>query len=114
MFDLFQRSYSFRAIIYTNDPVIVSVCNALHIMTDGNYQWPRRCGVRHRVNVHNMPIMRYMFVRSQQLLQSHYYGYINSDIVVAPNLFDVLKSCKKLVEQKKIKPRVKQTGCGYV
>ncbi|OAO17167.1 hypothetical protein AV274_1106 [Blastocystis sp. ATCC 50177/Nand II] len=95
MLDLFQRSYSFRAIIYTNDPVIVSVCNALHIMTDGNYE----------VNVHNMPIMRYMFVRSQQLLQSHYYGYINSDIVVAPNLFDVLKSCKKLVEKKKIKPR---------
>lgn len=114
MLDLFQRSYSFRAIIYTNDPVIVSVCNALHIMTDGNYEWPSRCGVRHRVNVHNMPIMRYMFVRSQQLLQSHYYGYINSDIVVAPNLFDVLKSCKKLVEKKKIKPRVKQTGCGYV
>lgn len=38
MLDLFQRSYSFRAIIYTNDPVIVSVCNALHIMTDGNYE----------------------------------------------------------------------------
>lgn len=106
MFDLFQRSYSFRAIIYTNDPVIVSVCNSLHIMTDGDYEWCLYSGLIYRVNIHNMPIMRYMYMRSQKLFKSHYYGYINSDIIVTPNLFTVLKSCEKLVMKEKIKPKV--------
>lgn len=110
MLDLFQRSYSFRAIIYTNDPVIVSVCDSLHIMTDGNYELFSCSRLRCRVNIHKMPIMRYMYMRSQKLFNSHYYGYINSDIIVAPNLFAVLKSCKKLVEKKMIKPKVGRIG----
>ena len=37
MFGLFQRSYPFRAIVYTNDPVITKVCDSLNITTESNY-----------------------------------------------------------------------------
>ena len=47
-----------------------------------------------------------MFVRSRQLLNSTYYGYINSDIIVTPNLFDTLKKCQQLVKSQRIKPQV--------
>ena len=62
--------------------------------------------IRSSVNNYSMPLIRYMFVRSLQLLNSTYYGYINSDIIVTPNLFDTLKKCQQLVKSQRIKPQV--------
>ena len=45
-----------------------------------------------------MPYIRGMFVRAKQLFDSDYYGYINSDILLTFNLFDVLEICKKNAE----------------
>ena len=56
--------------------------------------------IRSSVNNYSMPLIRYMFVRSRQLLNSTYYGYINSD------LFDTLKKCQQLVKSQRIKPQV--------
>lgn len=42
-----------------------------------------------------MPIVRDMFVQAAQLFDSDYYGYINSDILLTFNIFEVLELCKK-------------------
>ena len=39
MFELFQRSYNFHAVVYTNSPVIIQLCNRLGIYTESNYEY---------------------------------------------------------------------------
>ena len=97
MFELFQRTYSFRAVVYTNSPIVVRLCSSLGIYSEGNYG----------VNLYNMPLVSSMFNRTRQFVDADYYGYINSDIVVSPNLFDVLERCKDLAAKKKIKEKVR-------
>ena len=53
-----------------------------------------------------MPLIRYLFMRSVELAESDYYGYINSDIIVTPNLFETLDEVQELVKKGKIKPKV--------
>ena len=40
-----------------------------------------------------MPLIRYMYNRTSHLVSSDYYGYINSDILISPSLFDALSIC---------------------
>lgn len=59
-----------------------------------------------RVNPYNMPIVGSMYAKAAQLYDSEYYGYINSDILVSVNLFEVLELCKLNAEQGNINLRV--------
>lgn len=96
MFELFQRTYSFRAVVFTNSPIIVRFCASLGIYSEGNYG----------VNPFNMPLASYMFNRTRQFVDADYYGYINSDIIVSPNLFDVLRRCQSLAAKGTIEEKV--------
>lgn len=47
-----------------------------------------------------------MFLRAQAMYDSDYYGYINSDILLSFNIFDVIEICKKNAEMGNISLRV--------
>lgn len=46
-----------------------------------------------------------MLERARTLFHSRYVGFINSDILVAPNLFDTLTQCETLVENGSLNPK---------
>ena len=53
-----------------------------------------------------MPLIRYMYNRTSHIVSSDYYGYINSDIVVTPNIFETLDFIENMVKEGKVKPKV--------
>lgn len=53
-----------------------------------------------------MPIVGAMYTKAVELYDSEYYGYINSDILVSVNLFEVLELCRLNAEQGNINLRV--------
>ena len=53
-----------------------------------------------------MPLIRYMYNRTSHLVSSDYYGYINSDILLSFNIFEILELCKKNAELGNISLRV--------
>lgn len=106
MFELFQRYYNFRAVVYTNSPVVISLCSRLGIYTEGNYEYPIKTFVTNRVNAYNMPLIRYMYNRTMHLVSSDYYGYINSDIIMTPNIFETLDATEQLVKEGKVNQNV--------
>ena len=58
-----------------------------------------------RVNEFRLPYMKYMLERARVLFHSRYVGFINSDILVAPNLFDTLTQAEALVEKGALNPK---------
>lgn len=106
MFELFQRYFNFRAVVYTNSPLVTDLCNRLGIYSEGDYAYPLLPDLMYSVNPYNMPLIRYMYNRTMQMVSSDYYGYINSDIVMTPNIFEALDATEKLVQEGKIKPKV--------
>ena len=76
MFDLFQREFNFKGIVFTHTPSIRNAATKLHIQVISD------------------------------LFDSEYYGYINSDILVSVNLFELLELCRLNAEQGNINLRV--------
>lgn len=58
------------------------------------------------MNRFGLPIVKGMFLRAQAMYDSDYYGYINSDILLSFNIFDVIEICKKNAEMGNISLRV--------
>ena len=53
-----------------------------------------------------MPVISDMFMKASRLFDSDYYGYINSDILVTPNLFQYIELCRLNAEEGNINKRV--------
>lgn len=51
-----------------------------------------------RTNPYKLPLIDNMFEVARKLFDSSYYGYINSDILISPSLFDALAICIKNVQ----------------
>lgn len=51
-----------------------------------------------RTNPYKLPLIDNMFEVVRELYDSSYYGYINSDILISPSLFDALAICIKNVQ----------------
>ena len=56
--------------------------------------------------MYGMPILRDMLVKAKELYESEYYGYINSDILLSLNVFEVLEICKQNALMGNISKRV--------
>ena len=82
--------------MYTNSKLVIQTCDSMGIYSEGDYD----------VNTFGMPFASYMYKRTQVLVKADYYGYINSDIIVSPNLFDILKKCGKLAKKGVISHKV--------
>ena len=58
------------------------------------------------LNPYKMPVINDMFMKATRLFDSDYYGYINSDILVTPNLFQFIELCRLNAEEGNINKRV--------
>ena len=64
-----------------------------------------------RVNPFGMPVITSLFRNTGKRIRAEYYGYLNSDILIEPTLFDILAFCKKESEAGRIAKRVRIRGC---
>lgn len=98
MMCLFQREFNAHAMVFTRSKQIIAQASECGITIVKKY--PSDCAepVRCRTNRFGMPYVRGMFAKAKQMFDSDYYGYINSDILLTFNLFDVLEICKKNAE----------------
>jgi hypothetical protein len=53
-----------------------------------------------------MPIISDLFQHIASLFDSDYYGFINSDVLLSYNVFEVLESCKRYLANGIIKQKV--------
>ena len=60
----------------------------------------------HSLNPYKIPVINDMFMKATRLFDSDYYGYINSDILVTPNLFQFIELCRLNAEEGNINKRV--------
>lgn len=58
------------------------------------------------LNPYKIPVINDMFMKATRLFDSDYYGYINSDILVTPNLFQFIELCRLNAEEGNINKRV--------
>ena len=95
MFNLFQRSFNFKGIVFTTSDSIISLANEEKVTVVTSFPFNFVCFVINSKNVYGMPILRDMLVKAREMFDSDYYGYINSDILLSLNLFEVLDICKQ-------------------
>lgn len=95
MMCLFQREFNMHAMVFTRSKQIIAQAKQCGITVVQKFPFGPPAAVRRRVNRFGMPFVRGMFVRAKQMFDSDYYGYINSDILLTFNLFDVLELCKQ-------------------
>ena len=51
------------------------------------------------MNPFGLPTITSMFHEAKRLFDAQYYGYVNSDILLEPAIFDVLRYCSSLVRE---------------
>lgn len=76
MLSFFQREFRFKCIVFTNTPSLIAFAKRYKVLTISKYP----------VNKFHMPLVREMFTLSQSTFSASYYGYINSDILLSPNI----------------------------
>ena len=81
-----------RAVMFSSSPCITSFCELHNITTIASY----------RKNGFNMPILKHLILDAQSLFSSRYYAYINSDVLLSPLVFDVLRMTVDLVANSKL------------
>lgn len=59
------------------------------------------------VNKYHMPIIRDMFIDAKKSYDAEYIGYINSDVLLSPDLAKVLRDVKRYSEQGSIAKQVR-------
>ena len=57
-------------------------------------------------NPFHMPFIRDLFLQSIQLYKSRFYGYVNSDVVMSPTVFDFLTEVETKLKSHKIPENV--------
>lgn len=57
-------------------------------------------------NPFHMPFIRDLFLQSTQLYKSRFYGYVNSDVVMSPTVFDFLIEVETKLKSHKIPENV--------
>ena len=96
MLSLYQQQYSFRAIMFSTSPLLVSACILHNITTLSTI----------KTNKYNIPILSDMIQDCKQVYQATYYGYINSDILFTSHLFSILESTYLIYRQGNLRQAV--------
>ena len=107
MFNLFQRYFNFKGIVFTHSKPIIQQAKEENITVIRNYQYSKNSiQSLPRINPYGLPYIQDMFVRATKMFSSDYYGYINSDIMLSYNIFEILELCKNNAKQGMISLRV--------
>lgn len=96
MLSLYQKSYSFRAVMFSTSPSVLSICNHYNITTISSFE----------VNMYNLPVLKSLLLLSKKRYACTYVGYINSDILFSPSLFDICSILQEKVKNSELSSSV--------
>lgn len=82
--------------MFSKHPYIVSLCRSHGIAVERNY----------RHNRYDLPILRNLLLYAQSVFTSKYYGYINSDVLISPDVFEALRITALLTKNGKLRAAV--------
>lgn len=82
MYAFFQKHFNFTGIMFSTSPSIIEMCQKMNVLVVNNY----------KSNEYGMPLIRDLFLQSYHLVNSDYYGYINSDIILSTSIFSFLST----------------------
>ena len=100
MLSLYQQSYSFRAVMFSTSPSVLSICQHYNITTISSFE----------VNMYNLPVLKSLLLLSKKRYACTYVGYINSDILISPSLFDALSICLAHIQTGVLDTNVKHSS----
>ena len=107
MLSLFQLLFPMKGVVFTNTVQIRRVAERAGLTVVRNYKSEWRRGLMRRTNPYKMPYIRDMFVTAKKLFDSSYYGYINSDVLLSYQIFDVIKILRYNAHIGKLGPHVR-------
>ena len=77
---LYQKKFSFRGLVFSSSPQMERFCNLLNIKVVKNISR----------NEYGVPFVRGMLETMKKLVHADYYGYMNSDILLNPEVFNTI------------------------
>ena len=104
--DLYTSQFNFRALLFTHTPQLISLVSHSSVIPITDFSWEFFDVVICSVNPYGVPIITSLYSKAQQLFDSEYYGYVNSDILIEPTLFAVLSFCGTAVQSSLLNPCV--------
>lgn len=106
MCDLYTSQFNFRALLFTHTPQLISLVSHSSVIPVTDFSCNFFDVVICSVNPYGLPIITSLYSRAEQLFDSEYYGYVNSDILIEPTLFTVLSFCGTAVKSSLLNPCV--------
>ena len=88
---LYQREFHFKAVVFTHSKVIVREAHQFNITVVRSFPWAFFPILISSLNPFGMPYVNSMFQIVASQFKSDYYGYINSDVLLSYQIFDVIK-----------------------
>ena len=101
--DIYSKNYNFHCIMFTNTPELVNYYSNTSITIIQQFE----------TNPYGLPIVTNLFAIAQKHFLAKYYGYVNADILVENNVFDVLHFLEEASRQGIITPMHELAGRVY-
>ena len=103
MADAYSGAYSFKAIMFTHTPELISRFSGSSVKVISNFE-VTRIGV---------PAITGLYYSAYQAFNALYYGYVNADILLNYTVFDALKYLQSQVKEQKLHPQHELAGRVY-
>ena len=92
LMSLYQKHYPFIGIVFTKSDAIRQLADEYSLTVISEVQR----------NVYGLPILKDLIISMKMIVHSEYYGYINSDILVSPRIFELLQVVSILIHENKL------------
>ena len=96
LLSFYQKHEAVRVIMFSKTPAIYRLCRQQGVEVEPDY----------RHNRYNLPVLRNMLLYAQSVYTSKYYAYINSDILISPDVFAALKITVQLTKKGELRSMV--------
>lgn len=83
---LFQKTFNFKGVVFTGSKPVMKYANDCSVTT---LPIPKR-------NKFKMPIFKEMMLTLRSTYNATYYGYMNSDILMHPHIFELLDEVSQM------------------
>ena len=103
MADAYSGAYSFKAIMFTHTPELISRFSGSSVKVISNFE-VTRIGV---------PTITGLYYSAYQAFNALYYGYVNADILLNYTVFEALKYLQSQVKEQKLHPQHELAGRVY-
>lgn len=103
LMSVYVKNYNFQPVIFTKTPELVALFHLAGACVIQDFE----------VNMYNLPIINNMFNIVQRRFEADYYGYVNADILLQNNIFEVLGHLKEQTKLGLIRPQHELAGRVY-